>query len=136
MSSLTVGLLISAPFIGSVVGALVFGWLADRVGRRAVVLNVLIFFVMASILSGLSMNIQMLLVSRFLVGIGGDVPASGSLIAERVEAVERGPLLSTQTLMWAVGAASATFVAIPLLSLGAVAWRPLLAIAALPPSSR
>ena len=135
LSSLATGLLISAPFIGSVAGALVFGWLADRIGRRAVVLNVLIFFVAASILSGLSINIQMLLVSRFLVGIGigGDVPASGSLIAERAEAAERGPLLSTQTLMWAVGAASATFVAIPLLSLGALAWRPLLMLAALPP---
>ncbi len=135
INSFIIGLVVSAPFIGSVVGAMIFGWLADRVGRRAVVLNVLIFFVIASILSGLSINIQMLLISRFLVGIGigGDIPASGSLIAEKAEAVERGPLLSTQTLMWAVGAASATGVALPLLSLGNIAWRPLLAMAALPP---
>lgn len=135
INSFVTGLIVSAPFIGSVVGAIIFGWLADRIGRRAVVLNVLIFFVIASVLSGLSINVQMLLISRFLVGIGigGDIPASGSLIAERAEAVERGSLLSTQTLMWAVGAASATGIALPLLLLGNIAWRPLLAMAAIPP---
>lgn len=135
LNPLTTGSVVSAPFIGAVVGAVFFGWLADKIGRRAIVLNVLIFFVMASILSALSINFLMLLVSRFLVGvgIGGDIPASGSLVAERAASGERGSLLSTQTAMWAVGAACATFAALPLLSLGYQSWRPLLGLAALPP---
>ena len=135
LNTLLVGSLVSAPFIGSVVGAIVFGWLADKIGRRAIVLNVLIFFVISSILSAISINIQMLLISRFLVGIGigGDIPASGSLIAERSEPSERGALLSTQTLMWAIGAAFATIVALPFLKFGLESWRPLLGLAAIPP---
>ncbi len=135
LSSLFTGLVVSAPFIGSVIGAIIFGWLADKIGRRAIVLNVLLFFVLSSILSAVSLNIQMLLLSRFLVGIGigGDIPASGSLIAEKSQPSERGALLSTQTLLWAVGAAMATVVALPLLNLGLEAWRPLLGLAAIPP---
>jgi len=132
------GLVVSAPFIGSVFGAIIFGWLADKIGRRAIVLNVLLFFVLSSIISSISVNIQMLLLSRFLVGIGigGDIPASGSLIAERSEPSERGAFLSTQTLLWAVGAAIATVVSLPLLSLGKEAWRVLFGLAAISPFLR
>ena len=135
LNSLFTGLVVSAPFIGSVLGAIIFGWLADKIGRRAIVLNVLLFFVLSSIMSSISVNIQMLLLSRFLVGIGigGDIPASGSLIAERSEPSERGAFLSTQTLLWAVGAAIATVVSLPLLSLGKEAWRVLFGLAAIPP---
>jgi len=135
LNSLSTGLVVSAPFIGSVIGALIFGWLADKLGRKAILLNVLVFFVFASILSSLSVNVQMLILSRLLVGvgIGGDIPASGALIAENVEADRRGSLLSTQTILWAIGAASATFVALPLLSAGLQSWRVLLGLAALPP---
>ncbi len=135
LNSLSTGLVVSAPFIGSVIGAVIFGWLADKIGRKAILLNVLVFFVFASILSSLSINVQMLIASRLLVGvgIGGDIPASGALIAERAEAGERGSLLSTQTMLWAIGAASATLVALPLLLIGIQSWRPLLGLAALPP---
>lgn len=135
LNALQVGSLVSAPFIGSVIGAIVFGWLADKIGRKAIVLNVLVFFVISSILSAISINYQMLLISRFLVGIGigGDIPASGSLIAERSEPSERGALLSTQTLLWAIGAAFATIIALPFLKFGLEAWRPLLGLAAIPP---
>ncbi len=135
LNSLATGLLVSAPFIGSVFGALLFGRLADKFGRRSVILNVLLFFVVASILSAVSINVPMLLMSRFLVGvgIGGDVPSSGSLVAEISEPQRRGSLISIQTLLWAIGAFAATVVAIPFLRLGLVAWRPLFGLAAIPP---
>ncbi len=45
------GLIISAPFIGSVIGSLIFGRLADILGRRAILLNVLAFFALGSLIS-------------------------------------------------------------------------------------
>ena len=135
LSSGMTGIIVSAPFLGSVAGALIFGKLADVMGRKSIVLNVLIFFILASILSAISINPEMLLIGRFMVGmgIGGDVPAGGALIAEISDPKERGSLLPTQTIMWAVGAAVATVTALPALGLGYQSWRLLFLLAAVPP---
>lgn len=135
LSKLEIGLIVSAPFIGSIAGAFLFGHLADRLGRKAVVINVLIFFVLASVLSALSVNYVMLWVSRLLVGIGigGDVPSTGSLVYELAKKYDGSTLLSYQNVLWGVGAFAATVIAIPFLRFGSATWRYLFGLAALPP---
>ncbi len=135
LSKLEVGLVVSAPFIGSIAGAFIFGRLADILGRKAVVLNVLVFFVLASLLSAASINFQMLWISRLLVGIGigGDVPSTGSLVYELAKRHSGSALLSYQNMLWGVGAFIATVIAIPFIGFGNAAWRFLFALAAVPP---
>ncbi|MEM3261546.1 MAG: MFS transporter [Conexivisphaerales archaeon] len=135
LSSSETGLIISAPFIGSIIGSLMFGRLSDIFGRRVIFLNVLLFFVLGSILSAIATFPLMLVASRFLVGIGigGDIPAGGSLITEVSKKESRGKLVTMQSLLWGLGGASAVIIAIPLLTLGPASWRYILGIGSIPP---
>jgi len=129
------GLIVSAPFIGAIVGALLFGRLADIIGRRVIFLNVLLFFVLGSFLSAIAMAPSVLLVSRFLVGIGigGDIPAGGSLISELSNRANRGRLVAVQSLLWGIGGVAAATIAVLFLPLGAESWRYILGMGAIPP---
>ncbi len=129
------GLIVSMPFIGSVVGSLIFGWLADVLGRRAVFLNVLLFFVLGSIISAVAYDTLLIIIGRLLVGIGigGDIPSGASLVAELSDRGSRGRLISIQSMLWGLGGFAAALVAIPLLRLmGPVAWRLLFGLGAVP----
>ena len=73
-------------------GALVFGWLADRWGRRPVLMVVVIGFSLLSGLSGLVQNIGQLLLVRALFGfaMGGEWGIGASLAMETIPARLRG----------------------------------------------
>lgn len=135
LSALVEGLIISMPFIGSMIGSLIFGRLADLLGRRAIFLNVLVFFVLGSLISALAYTALTLIVGRFLVGIGigGDIPSGQALVAELSSIRRRGRLLAIQSILWGLGGAMAALVAIPLLRFGVASWRLLLGLGAVPP---
>jgi len=129
------GLIISASFLGSIIGAVAFGRLADLLGRRVIFLNVLLFFLLGSMISALAPSILVLIAGRLMVGmgIGGDIPSGLALVAELSDSRKRGGLLAIQSILWGLGGASAALVALPLLSLGNIAWRPLFGLGAIPP---
>lgn len=56
-----VGLIGSAVLVGNFLGALIFGRIADLVGRRAMFILNVVFFVVFALLSGLSTNITQLI---------------------------------------------------------------------------
>src|SRR3954454_10206273 len=87
-----VGLLASAYLIGQVVGALVFGRLTDRLGRRRLFILTLVIYLAGSGLGGLSWNLGSLLVFRVIagLGIGGEDNAIKSAIDELIPAHFRG----------------------------------------------
>ena len=83
--------------IGGLFGRLLAGWLADRYGRRfALGLNLLIY-TLGGILSALSFSYGMLLVSRFIVGIGvgGEFMIGIAMISEMVSTRNRGTLVAS-----------------------------------------
>lgn len=130
------GLIISIPFIGSVIGSLIFGRLSDVLGRKAIFLNVLAFFVLGSLISAVAYNTLLVIIGRFLVGIGigGDVPPSASLVAELSSESSRGRLISIQSILWGLGGAVAALIALPLLNLtGVESWRIIFGLGAIPP---
>ncbi|MDG7038156.1 MAG: MFS transporter [Nitrososphaerota archaeon] len=135
LTSSYTGLIVSAPFIGAIIGALSFGRLADITGRRVIFLNVLLFFVLGSLLSAIATVPSILLLSRFLVGIGigGDIPVGGSLISEISNRENRGRLIAVQSLLWGVGGVAAATIAVLFLPLGAESWRYILGMGAVPP---
>lgn len=83
-----------AAFAGMVLGALVFGRITDRIGRRGAFLFVLVLFVVGSTVSALASSVAVLVLGRILVGIGigADLPVSTSLIAEISPRRRRGQL--------------------------------------------
>ena len=129
-----VGLLVSSAYLGSWLGALVFGYYTDRKGRRTVFILNMAVFIVTSILCAFSPNYLTLLAARFLVGvaIGMDFPTAGAMISEFAPARDRGKLLSMWQLLWSLGALISPFVAILLLPIGDEAWRWMLATGAVP----
>ena len=74
------------------VGALLFGWLADRYGRRPVLMVVVVLFSLFSALSGLARSLGELLVIRTLFGVamGGEWGIGASLAMESIPPAARG----------------------------------------------
>ncbi len=88
-------LTLTASLVMRPVGALVFGLLADRYGRKGPLMISIIFYSVMEILSGLAPNYQVFLLLRFLygIGMGGEWGVGASLVMESV-AVKRRGLLS------------------------------------------
>ncbi|WP_277584762.1 MFS transporter [Psychrobacillus antarcticus] len=95
----------SVNSIGMAVGALVFGVLADKVGRKKIFMITLLMFSIASGLSALTTTLAAFLLLRFFVGmgLGGELPVASTLVSESVEAKERGRVVVLLESFWAAG---------------------------------
>ncbi len=91
-SNLDIGIANSAYLAGAVLGALGFGWLTDRIGRRKLFFTTLAVYLTATAATALSWNIEVYALFRFLTGagIGGEYTAINSTIQELVPARYRG----------------------------------------------
>src|SRR5882724_11443745 len=91
-SNFDVGFSNSAYLAGAVLGALGFGWLTDRIGRRKLFFITLALYLTATAATALSWNVASYALFRFLTGagIGGEYTAINSTIQELVRARYRG----------------------------------------------
>ncbi|MFN3402174.1 MAG: MFS transporter, partial [Ferrovibrio sp.] len=91
-SNLEIGLASSAYLAGAVLGALLFGWLTDRLGRRLLFFVTLAVYALATAGTALSWDIWSFALFRFLTGagIGGEYTAINSTIQELIPARYRG----------------------------------------------
>ena len=92
LSDAEVGLSASAYLAGAVAGALLFGWLTDRFGRRRLFFITLGVYVLATAATALSENFATFALFRFMTGagIGGEYSAINSAIQELIPARYRG----------------------------------------------
>ncbi len=114
------------------VGAVVFGWLADRYGRRLPLMGDIVFYSVCEVASGLAPNYGSFLVLRALygAGMGGEWGVGAALAMESVPAGLRGMLSGVLQEGYAVGylfAAAAYFLVFPHFG-----WRPLFFIGTIP----
>ena len=112
--------------IGMLAGALIFGPLADRLGRRRLFMTTLTIYAVATVLTGFSWNFESLALFRLLtgIGIGGEYGAINSAIEEFIPARYRGRIDGAINASWNIGAvvaSAAAFAALGLLPNGA--WR-------------
>src|SRR5512133_3029120 len=113
MSKGTAGLLNSLTLLASGIGGVLFGFLADRIGRtRALMLSILTYSVF-SFASGLATSIVMLSAFRFVLGLGmgGEWNTGATLVAETWPDHLRARALSIVQSSWAIGYAGAAVVA-------------------------
>jgi MFS family permease len=91
-SNTDVGLAASAYLAGAVLGALFFGWLTDRLGRKKLFFITLAVYLVATGATALSWNFWSFALFRFLTGagIGGEYAAINSTIQELIPARVRG----------------------------------------------
>ena len=132
MSTRTAGLLNSLMLIASAIGGLLFGIVADRVGRkRALMLSILVYSV-SSAACGFTHSIPQLAVFRFLLGLGmgGEWTTAAALIAETWRAEHRAKALGLMQSAYAIGEAIAALVV--LLVLPHFGWRAVFFVGVLP----
>jgi MFS family permease len=87
-----VGLASSAYLAGAVLGAMLFGWLTDRLGRKRLFFITLAIYLVATAATALSWNLASFALLRFFTGagIGGEYTAINSTIQELIPARYRG----------------------------------------------
>ena len=87
-----VGLAASAYLVGAVAGALFFGWLTDRLGRKKLFTMTVLVYLTSTIACGLSWDFWSFAVFRMLTGagIGGEYAAVNATIQELIPARRRG----------------------------------------------
>ena len=113
MSKATAGLLYTLTLLASGIGGMLFGFLADRIGRkRALMLSILTYSI-CSFASGLSTTVLMLAVFRFILGLGmgGEWNTGATLVAETWPDELRAKAIAIVQSSWAIGYALAALVA-------------------------
>ena len=123
MDRSTAGSIASASLVATAVGGLLFGFLADHIGRtRSMVLSILCYSI-GTVLCGLSQDVTQLLLFRIVVGlgVGGEWSAGAALITETWPARHRGKIMAWVQSAFATGYALAAIVAAVFLPL--VGWR-------------
>lgn len=113
MSKATSGFLATLTLLASGIGGILFGFIADRIGRkRALMLSILTYSI-CSFASGLSTSILMLAVFRFVLGLGmgGEWNTGATLVAETWPTELRAKAISIVQSSWAIGYALAALVA-------------------------
>ena len=92
LTSTEIGATASFYLAGAVTGALFFGWLTDRLGRKKLFTITLLIYLVATVLSGLSWNFWSFALFRFATGagIGGEYAAVNATIQELIPARRRG----------------------------------------------
>ncbi|MFE7278594.1 MFS transporter [Streptomyces sp. NPDC057623] len=136
LTSSQAGLLVSAGFLGQALGALGFGLVSERWGRRKVFLAALVVMGVFALISVASWNSESLGIIRFVqgLGLGAEVPVASALLGEFVCARQRGRVTVLYKLASPLGNLATSLTAALLLALTPeeVAWRLLFTIGAAP----
>jgi len=137
LNALEIALINSVSLLSAAFGSLVFGRLADHIGRHKIYGLTLLVLAIGSILSALAPNIYWLLAFRLIMGlgIGGDYPLSATLMSEYANRKDRGKLITMVFSMQGLGLILGPLVAIVLLTSGFsqdLTWRLMLGLGAIP----
>lgn len=124
----------TAFFIGMLIGAFVFGRLADRIGRRPVLMMAVIIDACAGVASAFAPELSWLLLLRFItgIGVGGTLPVDYTMMAEFLPSDRRGRWLVLLESFWAVGTICLALLALAAVSWGDDAWRVIFFVTGLP----
>ncbi len=133
------GYLVAGASLGAAVGALAAGPLADRFGRKSLLVIDAAIYALGALLSAFTPNVAVLLFARTLIGlaIGADSAIATAYIAEYAPSSRRGALSILQQWMITVGILVSYMVALVVLwafpgSAGGADWRVILGLGAVP----
>jgi MFS family permease len=131
------GLVASTALLASAFGAILFGRIADMLGRKRIYGYEVLVLAFGAVASALSPNIWWLIFFRVIlgVGIGGDYPVSSTIMSEYANKKTRGMMVTLVFTMQAAGLVFGPLLAAALLMTPLshdLIWRILLAFGAIP----
>jgi MFS family permease len=115
MSKTVAGSLGMLTLLASGIGGVLFGFLADRIGRKQALMASILTYSVCSFASGLATSVAMLAAARFVLGLGmgGEWNTGATLVAETWPTELRAKAISIVQSSWALGFAAAALVAGP-----------------------
>jgi MFS family permease len=132
LSAAASGLVVSAILIGAMIGALGSGRLADRFGRRSIIIAAAAVFVAGALVAALAPTVGALLAARVLLGLG--IGAASALvpvfIAEVAPPATRGRLVAVNQLLITIGIVASYAVGYAFTT--SHNWRAMFAVGAIP----
>ncbi|BBG24161.1 Putative sialic acid transporter [Sulfuracidifex tepidarius] len=138
LSSVELGAVIAGTYYGAVVGALLLGFLSDKIGRKALYGIDVTIMTVGEILQFFVGNFQELFLTRLLIGlgVGADYVLSPIIVSENSNSKDRGKLMViTFAFMWGIGAVLSAFSYQVLSDVGltsSLVWRLVLSLGAIP----
>jgi putative MFS transporter len=127
-----IGALISIGYAGQALGALLFGYLAQRNGRVPVTIATLFMFSLMSLACAFAWDYQSLFWIRFVqgIGLGGEIPVVNTYLAEFAKAQRRARFIILFQLAFPIGLLAASGVG--LLVVPTIGWQWMFIIGAIP----
>jgi putative MFS transporter len=127
-----IGLLLTSGFAGQLIGAALFGWLAERYGRIRVLNWTIIVLSAFGLACGFAWSYWSLVIFRFFqgLGLGGEIPVAATFVSEISKAEKRGRFVLLYQMMLPIGfmaASVSSIVIVPHLG-----WQWMFIIGALP----
>ena len=100
-----VGFILSAGYLGQLIGAVMFGWVAEKIGRLPTLLITILLFVSMDVACLFAWSGASMLIFRFFQGIGtgGEVPVASAYINEFIGAKKRGRFFLLYELIFPIG---------------------------------
>jgi putative MFS transporter len=101
----SIGGLISIANFGQALGALSFGWFAERIGRVSAARIAIALFAVMSLACAFTTSYDQLFVCRFVegIGLGGEIPVASTYISEILRADRRGGRFLSYQIIFPVG---------------------------------
>lgn len=126
------GMVMSATLLATAAGGLLFGFLADRMGRAKSMILSIVCYSVGTALCGLSDTLGQLMLFRIIVGlgVGGEWSAGSALVSETWPAQHRGKVMAWIQSAFAAGYAAAAIVAAVVVPM--YGWRWVFAVGLLP----
>ncbi len=127
ISDVQASALVTVWLAGIMIGALFFGYLADRFGRRKLFIATLLLYSSCTVISAVSPGYYFFLVFRFLtaIGVGAEYSAVNAAIGELIPARVRGRATALVMNFWPLGSILAALVSLFVLNLlpSSIGWR-------------
>jgi len=100
-----IGFMISAGYVGQLIGALLFGWIGERYGRMPAMIGSIALFGIMSLVCAFAWDYNSLLWFRTIqgIGLGGEVPVAATYISELTRAKNRGRFVLLYELVFPIG---------------------------------
>jgi len=132
LSGAQIGMILSAGYLGQLFGALIFGWLAERIGRMKVLTFTILLFVAMDVACLFASSAAMMIAFRFIQGIGtgGEVPVASAYINELIGSKKRGKFFLLYEVMFLLGLVGAGIIGYLLVPV--YGWKAMFAVGLVP----